>query len=57
VATAIGVLMGRHRLSESEAFSRLRSRSQRTHRKMAEVASEVVLGDEPDAHDSGWEYQ
>jgi hypothetical protein len=42
IGAAIGVLMAYHKVTHEEAFAMLRSVSQRMHRKLREVASEVV---------------
>ena len=42
IGMAMGVLMSRHRLTQSQAFDMLRMASQHTHRKLREIASEVV---------------
>ena len=42
IGMAMGVLMSRHRLTQSQAFDMLRMASQHTHRKVREIASEVV---------------
>ena len=40
---AIGILMAIRRVSQEEAFDLLRVRSQRSNRKLREIADEVVL--------------
>jgi len=46
---AIGVLMGRGGMTQDEAFALLRRASQHLHRKLREVAAEVVdTGQLPD---------
>lgn len=42
IGMAMGVLMGRSGVTEDEAFTRLRRASQHLHRKLREVAAEVV---------------
>lgn len=42
IGMAMGVLMSRHRLTQSQAFDMLRMASQHTHRKLREVATDVV---------------
>lgn len=42
IGMAMGVLMSRHRLTQSQAFDLLRMASQHTHRKLREIASDVV---------------
>ncbi|HTZ45438.1 MAG TPA: GAF and ANTAR domain-containing protein [Jatrophihabitans sp.] len=42
IGMAMGVLMSRHRLTSSQAFDLLRMASQHTHRKLRDIASEVV---------------
>jgi GAF domain-containing protein len=42
IGMAIGVLMGRGGVTEDEAFTSLRQTSQHVHRKLREVAAEVV---------------
>lgn len=50
IGVAIGVLMSRHRITEETAFALLRKDSQSQHRKLREVADEVILmGDLPSA--------
>ncbi|MER7489206.1 GAF and ANTAR domain-containing protein [Streptomyces sp. NPDC126497] len=41
IGEAMGILMGRHRLTEDQAFDLLRTRSQRTNTKLREVARRV----------------
>jgi GAF domain-containing protein len=43
IGMAIGILMALHRLDEQQAFDMLRVASQHTHRKLREVAEEVIL--------------
>ena len=42
IGMAMGVLMSRHRLTQSQAFDLLRMASQHSHRKLREVAADVV---------------
>ncbi|HEU5270290.1 MAG TPA: GAF and ANTAR domain-containing protein [Jatrophihabitans sp.] len=42
IGMAMGVLMSRHRLTQSQAFDLLRMASQHSHRKLREIASDVV---------------
>jgi hypothetical protein len=42
IGMAMGVLMSRHRLTQAQAFDLLRMASQHTHRKLREIAAEVV---------------
>ncbi|MFL6162503.1 MAG: GAF and ANTAR domain-containing protein [Jatrophihabitantaceae bacterium] len=42
IGMAMGVLMSRHRLTQSQAFDLLRMASQHTHRKLRDIASDVV---------------
>jgi GAF domain-containing protein len=42
IGTAVGVLMGRGRVTQDEAFAMLRRASQHLHRKLRDVAVEVV---------------
>lgn len=42
IGAAIGVLMAYHKVTHDQAFAMLRSASQRMHRKLREVASDVV---------------
>ncbi len=42
IGMAMGVLMSRHRLTQSQAFDMLRMASQHTHRKLREIATDVV---------------
>ena len=43
VGAAIGILMIQHRIAEPEAFARLRHSSQTLHRKLRDVAEDVIL--------------
>jgi hypothetical protein len=43
IGTAIGILMAHRRITDTAAFELLRAASQRTHRKLREVAEDVVL--------------
>ncbi len=45
-STAVGVLMERYRLTEREAFERLRGQARSQRRKMAALAKEVVVATE-----------
>ncbi|HEY2273702.1 MAG TPA: ANTAR domain-containing protein [Jatrophihabitantaceae bacterium] len=42
IGTAVGILMVQRRITDSAAFDLLRLASQRTHRKLREIAEEVV---------------
>jgi hypothetical protein len=42
VGVAVGVLMSRHTVTQQQAFDLLRMSSQRTHRKLRDVAADVV---------------
>jgi hypothetical protein len=42
IGTALGVLMSSHRLTQSQAFDLLRMASQHTHRKLRDIAADVV---------------
>lgn len=42
IGQAIGILMARRRITSEQAFDRLRAVSQRTHRKLRELAEDVV---------------
>jgi hypothetical protein len=42
IGTAIGILMNRHLATQQQAFDMLRVASQRTHRKLADIAHEVI---------------
>jgi AmiR/NasT family two-component response regulator len=42
IGTAIGVLMALHKITVDEAFAVLRTASQRSHRKLRDIAEEVV---------------
>lgn len=42
IGAAIGVLMARHKVTQDQAFDLLRMASQNTHRKLADIAREVV---------------
>jgi len=39
---AIGILMFKHKITEDQAFQLLRLTSQHTHRKLAELANDVL---------------
>jgi hypothetical protein len=43
IGTAIGILMAHRRITDSAAFELLREASQRGHRKLREIAEDVVL--------------
>jgi GAF domain-containing protein len=43
IGKAIGILVASHRITEDEAFGALRSESQHSHRKLRDVAADVVL--------------
>ncbi|HZZ97211.1 MAG TPA: ANTAR domain-containing protein [Jatrophihabitantaceae bacterium] len=43
IGTAVGILMARHRITDDTAFDLLRVTSQRTHRKLRDIADDVVL--------------
>jgi AmiR/NasT family two-component response regulator len=48
---ALGILIGRHHLTASEAFDLLRRQSQNNNRKLRDVATDLVTqasGDSPD---------
>ena len=50
IGVAIGILMARHGYTQETAFDQLRLVSQRAHRKLRDVASDVVFtGDLPPA--------
>lgn len=42
IGAAVGILMANHRLTEEQAFGRLRMASQHTHRKLRDIAAEVT---------------
>lgn len=42
IGTAIGILMASHKITDAAAFDLLRTASQRTHRKLHDIADEVV---------------
>ena len=42
IGAAIGILMNQRQITVDEAFQLLRTKSQRTHRKLRDVASEVL---------------
>ena len=42
IGSAIGILMARELLTAEQAFARLREASQRLHRKLRDIADEVV---------------
>lgn len=43
IGKAIGILIATHRITEQQAFDALRTESQHAHRKLRDVASDVVL--------------
>ena len=43
IGQAIGILMTRHQITDDDAFGRLRKTSQRLHRKLRDIAEDVVL--------------
>jgi uncharacterized coiled-coil protein SlyX len=43
IGAAMGILMASHQLTVEQAFDQLRLASQRSHRKLREVADEVLL--------------
>jgi len=43
IGMAMGILMERHRLTEEQAFDRLRDLSQRSNIKLREVAEQIVF--------------
>lgn len=50
IGTAIGVLMTSRRITDQQAFDQLRTASQHCHRKLRDIAAEVVLtGELPEA--------
>ncbi len=42
IGAAIGILMGRHRLTQDQAFSLLRRTSQNSNRKLGDIADDVL---------------
>lgn len=49
IAAAVGIVMAQQRCTYEEAFQRIRSVSQRAHRKMRELADEILFtGEVPD---------
>jgi AmiR/NasT family two-component response regulator len=42
IGVAIGILMALHKLSQDQAFDALRVASQHTHRKLRDIADDVV---------------
>lgn len=42
IGVALGILMSRYKVSDDEAFSLMQMASQRTHRKLRDIAAEVV---------------
>ena len=49
IGMAVGIVMARYGVGEHEAFARLVRSSQRNHRKLREIAEDVILvGDVPD---------
>ncbi|HEX4017621.1 MAG TPA: ANTAR domain-containing protein [Frankiaceae bacterium] len=52
IGAACGILMAQHRVSYEGAFARLHSISQRSHRKLRDVAADVVFtGEAPEGVD------
>jgi GAF domain-containing protein len=49
IGEAKGILMERESLTQDQAFDRLRELSQKTNRKLREIAEEIVSGAESDA--------
>jgi AmiR/NasT family two-component response regulator len=47
IGMAMGILMERHRLTEEQAFQRLRDLSQRSNVKLREVAEQIVYTGDP----------
>jgi AmiR/NasT family two-component response regulator len=43
IGTAVGILMAQGRITDSAAFDLLRLASQHTHRKLRDIADEVIL--------------
>lgn len=43
IGVAMGILMSRHRINQDQAFTMLRVLSQHTHRKLRDLASDVVF--------------
>jgi AmiR/NasT family two-component response regulator len=43
IAMAIGIVMARRGFTEQQAFAQLRAESQRQHRKLRELAEDIVL--------------
>jgi len=43
IGIAIGVLIERHKITDTQAFDLLRAASQRTHRKLRDIAADLVL--------------
>ncbi len=43
IGAAIGILMARHCITDEQAFGLLRVLSQRSHRKLRDIAEDVVL--------------
>lgn len=43
IGVAIGILMAHHRITDTAAFEMLREASQRAHRKLRDIAEDVVL--------------
>jgi plasmid stabilization system protein ParE len=52
ISMAIGILMARRRIAEGEAFDCLRAASQRTHRKLRDVAEDVIYTGDIESPDS-----
>lgn len=46
IGAAVGILMATHRISQPEAFAMLSGASQRLNRKLREIATAIVRGDE-----------
>jgi AmiR/NasT family two-component response regulator len=43
IGAAIGILMARHSLTQQQAFDAMREQSQHSHRKLRDVAEEVLF--------------
>jgi AmiR/NasT family two-component response regulator len=51
IGMAMGILMERHRLTEEQAFDRLRDRSQRSNVKLRDLAEQVIYTGDVDQRD------
>jgi AmiR/NasT family two-component response regulator len=48
IGAAMGIVMAKHKLTFDQAFDLLRLRSQHEHRKVRDIAEEILLSGDPD---------